>query len=270
MPTTRGSVRGQLVSLPRVAGHRDGCTTDCPGYDMYVNGMPALRSSVARLVAGRLHGLTLAVGRGQGSAKTHSPYSIAPGAKVTQARYLELATVTMTAGLQLPLQGALRSFAGAPVRSAVIVLQNLTDSRKREEQTEVGRATTGHDGEWAVALTPQSNLLVRALHADAPAAVSGLIVVAVAPDITLGLGPSDGGPIQVLGNVEPFKRRVTIEVTAVGRKHHVVLRKILTPDADNGFEALLRLPAGRYWVTARTAADAENIAGSSPSVELRI
>ena len=67
----------QRVSLPRVAAHRDGCTTDCPGNDMYVNGMPALRSSVARLVAGRLHGLTLAVGPGKGSAHARAPYPIA-------------------------------------------------------------------------------------------------------------------------------------------------------------------------------------------------
>jgi len=260
----------QLVSLPRVAAHRDGCTTDCPGNDMYVNGMPVVRRSVARLVAGRLHVLTLAVGAGKGSARATSPYPIAPGAKVKQARYLKLATVTMTAGLQLPLQGALRSFAQVPVRSAAILLQDLTDSRERETEAELARAITGHDGEWALALAPQSNVLLRALHADAPAATSALIVVGVEPNLTLGLGPSDGGPIRVLGTVVPFKRHVMLEVTAAARRQHVVLRKMITPDDDGGFDVLLRLPGGRYWVTARTVADAKNIAGASTPVALHI
>ncbi len=176
----------------------------------------------------------------------------------------------MTAGLQLPLHGALRSFAGAPVRSAAILLQDLTATRERENEAEFARAVTGHDGAWALVLTPQSNLLLRALHADAPAAASALIVIGVAPEITLGLSPSDGEPIRAFGNVVPVKRHVMLEVTAAGRKHRVVLRKMVTADNEGGFEAVLRLPPGRYWVTARTAADAANIAGASPPVALHI
>ena len=261
---------GQRVSLPRVAAHRDGCTTDCPGADMYVSGMPALRSSVARLVAGRLHGLSLTVGPGKGTARSVAPYPIAPGTKVKQADYLQFATVTMTAGLELPLHGALRSFAGVPVRRAAILLQDLSASREGEQERELARAVTGPDGAWAVVLTPITNVLLRALHADAPAAVSALLAVGVAPELTLGLSPSDGQPVRALGNVVPFKRHVLLEVTAAASKHRVILRKMVTPDADGGFEAVLRLARGRYWVTARTAADAENIAGASPPVAVHI
>jgi hypothetical protein len=261
---------GQHVSLPRVAAHRDGCTTDCPGGDMYVNGMPALRSVVARLTAGRLHGLTLAVGAGKGSAHALAPYPIAPGTRVKSARDLELETVTVSAGSQLPLHGALRSFAGVPVRAATILLQDLSASRGSEHESSIARTVTGHDGAWAAVLTPRSNLLLRALHADAPAAVSALIVIGVAPELTLGLTPSASSAIHALGTVSPVKPHVLLEVTAAGGKHRVVLRRTVTPDADGGFAVELRLPPGRYWLTARTAADAANVAGTSPPVALHI
>jgi hypothetical protein len=37
---------GQLVEVPRIAGHRDGDLTDCPGDDLYAR-LPALRIQVA-------------------------------------------------------------------------------------------------------------------------------------------------------------------------------------------------------------------------------
>ena len=262
---------GQHVSLPRVAAHRQGCATDCPGNDMYVNGMPELRSSVARLVAGRMHRLTLEVGRATGSAYALSPYPIDPGVKVTPARYLRFELVTMTSGLELPMHGALRSFAGGPVNAATILIEDLSVSRQRERDSALARVQTGPDGVWAVVLAPQSNLLLRALHSDSPAATSQLIALGVAPQLTLGLTPYTGGAIQALGTVSPIKRHVLLEATtAGGGRDHVVLRRMLTPDADGGFDASLRLRPGRYRLTARTAADVANIAGASPPLTVHI
>ena len=56
---------GQHVSLPRVAGHRDGCTTDCPGNALYGR-LPALRPRINAL-AGAPARITLSVPRRRGA-----------------------------------------------------------------------------------------------------------------------------------------------------------------------------------------------------------
>ena len=260
---------GQRVSLPRIAGHRDGCSTDCPGNDMYVNGMPPLRSSVAGMVRGKQHELTLVVGPGKGSAYTLAPYPIARGTKVKAASYLQLETVTMTAGRLLPLHGALRSFSGAPVHSAAILLQDLSADRQREQTSELIRAVTGPDGGWAAELKPHSNLLLRALHADAPAAVSALIVLGVAPELTLAVTNAGAGAVRAQGTVAPNKVHVLLEARAAGGKHRVVAHKTVAAN-EGSFDGLLRLAPGRYWITANTPADAGNLAGTSPRVAAHV
>ncbi len=138
---------GQLVSLPRIAGHRDGCTTDCPGDDMYFNGMPPLRRAVAQLT-GRQVNLTLEAGPPPRSKYSRAPYAIAPGTKIQPARYLQLASVRLRAGDVLPVHGYLRSFAGVSLRSAPVVVQEVSSSRSTTHEASVARAVTHPDGLW--------------------------------------------------------------------------------------------------------------------------
>ncbi len=257
---------GQHVSLPRIAAHRDGCTTDCPGYDMYVNGMPPLRTFVSEIVGRQLE-LTLEVGRARG-AYAIDPYAIAPGTKVKRASYLDIATVILTAGHELPLHGVLRSLSGAPVRAAKIRLQSLTSSRREVSEANLATAVTRAGGLWAAALKPQANLLVRALHADAPAAVSALIAVGVKPEITLALTRTDGG-VAVSGTVSPAKPRIVLKIQSVTGAQRVVEHRTVEPK-HGAFETMIRLSGGRYWVTAQTVADATNLAGSSRRVAVHI
>jgi hypothetical protein len=256
---------GQRVSLPRVAAHRDGCTTDCPGYDMYVSGMPALRRSVAKLT-GPVHELTLTAGRG--SVRALAPYAIAPGDKLKLATDLELQTVTVTVEDQLPLHGYLRNLSGAPLPHARITLQKLSSSRHTDPELDLASVATRHDGLWYTLLAPRANMLLRALHADTPAIASALLIVAVKPSFTLTVTPSRHG-VQVAGIVVPSKPRVEIEVrSAAGTKHS---KHQVTAEAGGGyFEATLRLAPGRYWLSAATAADASNIAGASAPVAVDI
>src|SRR5471030_1795507 len=62
---------GQRVLLPRVAGHRDGDQTDCPGNDFYAR-LPAIRTQVSA-IAGAPVPLTLSA----------SPETVPLGAPVT-------------------------------------------------------------------------------------------------------------------------------------------------------------------------------------------
>jgi hypothetical protein len=253
---------GQLVSLPRIAGHRDGCTTDCPGEDMYVNGMPPLRRAVAQLV-GRQVTLTLEVGPPPRSKYSIPPYAIAPGTRITPARYLQLASVRLRAGDVLPVHGYLRSFAGAPLRTAPVVLQELSSSRSATHEATVKRAVTHRNGLWVSRLSPRTNLLVRALHTETPAAASALLVIGVVPVLTLTLNSADRGEVSVTGTVNPTKRRVVLEAMEAGGRQRIVLRETVEA-ADGQFRGRLRLKPGRYWITAKTQADASNLAGASP------
>jgi hypothetical protein len=258
---------GQHVSLPRVAGHRDGCTTDCPGYDMYVNGMPPLRRSVAQLV-GRQFALTLAIGPARGSAYALDPYPIARGTKIKRATYLDLETVTVTAGRQLAVHGFLRTFAGSPLKSARIALQDLSSTRHDDAEKLLTRAVTRADGLWVALLKPHSNLLLRALHADAPAAASSLIALGVKPELSLALTPTSGG-VRVSGTVTPAKEQIQLEVRSAAGAQRVVQRTTVEAD-DGNFATTMRPAPGRYWVTARTEADVANVAGESPAVAAHI
>jgi hypothetical protein len=258
---------GQHISLPRIAGHRDGCTTDCPGYDMYVNGLPQLRKSVGRLV-GRQHALTLAVGPPQTPHYALAPYRIAPGTTLKRATYLELETVKLTAGHPLPVHGFLRTLAGVPVRSARITLQDLISTRHEQPQKTLGTRVTHRDGLWFAMLRPHSNMLLRVLHGDAPAACSRLIAVAVRPEVTLALTAADGA-LRASGNVNPGKGQILLEVRAADGTQRIAQRKLTEVEAG-AFTATIKLEPGRYWVTAITQADALNDAGESPAVAAHI
>ncbi len=129
---------GAHVSLPRVAGHRDGDSTGCPGDALYGH-LPAVRSAV------------------QAMAKTPLKLSLwTSAAKVRR-------------GTPVVVYGTLKRLGGAPVSGATIELQQLTASGA---ETTVQRLTTNSGGGWRTTLTPRRTVRVRALHRAAPAAVS--------------------------------------------------------------------------------------------------
>jgi hypothetical protein len=260
---------GQRVSLPRIAGHRDGCTTDCPGAEMYIRGMPPLRTTVGQII-GRQLTLTLAPGPPPGSAYALTPYPIAPGIKVKPATYLELATVTMTAGTELALHGSLRSLtSGANHEGAEIVLEDLNTTRAVEGTARLATEKTNRGGIWATTLAPHTNLLLRALHERAPAAASSLVVIAVAPQITLRVHRTGARGVRVEGAVSPPKQHVELLASAASGKHRVLARRVLTTDRGR-FGDTLDLQPGRYLISAATRADATNIAGRSRQIEFNV
>jgi hypothetical protein len=222
---------GAHVSLPRIAGHRDGDQTDCPGDAFYAR-LPSIRPRVTAL-AGTPARLTLGV---------PGPVAIAGG--------------TVTVSGRMHTVGSPRGVAGAPVG-----IQRLL----RRGRLTLATATTGADGSWSASIAPSFNVLVRALHRAHPAAVSDWVSLAVAPRITLAVEP--GRPVRVTGTVFPVKSQVTVELRRRGK---VISRKRFAVSGGE-FTGTLRAPKpGRYTLVARTAADASNAAGSSPSVALTI
>ena len=230
---------GQLVRLPRIAGHRDGDLTDCPGNDLYSR-LPAVRSTVDRL-AGSPPSLTLAA-----SAST-----VTPATPVTLSGRLTSGT------------------AAAPLAQAPLAIQTVTGIGI---VTTVATATTADDGSFTAMLTPPRSVVLRALHAATPAIVSDLVVVGVTPVLTVA-APSTS-PLRVTGTVTPAKPRVTISVYALsgGRRRLVLTEKVTVHQGRFGTRLMLprRTRHGSLVIVARTAVDVANAAGASPPLRVTL
>jgi hypothetical protein len=221
---------GQRVMLPRIAGHRDGDLTDCPGTHLY-DRLPAIRSRATTL-AGSPVRLTLLA----------SSATVAPSAPVT-------------------LSGLLSQLDATPIAGASLQVQTVTGSGAL---TTIATATTGADGTWSVAVTLTRSEVVQAMHADAPASISNLVAVGVIPAVTLALAST--APLRVVGTVVPAKLRVTIAVYKLSGRHRRLVHTAKVRTRRGAFS--LRLSLGRgahgsYEVIARTVADAVSAAGTS-------
>ncbi len=100
---------------------------------------------------------------------------------------------------------------------AKVRLEDVTSSRTAAHESVLATALTKHDGLWFALLKPKSNLLLRALHAEAPATASALIAVGVAPALSLSLTREGGNEFTAVGTVTPDKRHVVLEA-ARGRR----------------------------------------------------
>ena len=129
-------------------------------------------------------------------------------------------------------------------------------------------ATTVADRSRSADVAPNFNVLLRALHRPHPATVSDWIAVKMAPSITLEV--TSAAPLHVSGTIGPTKREVTVAPhrgaratgaprgRAAGRQRRPVPRAIHTPRP------------GTYTLIASTAADADNTAGASAPVRVKI
>jgi uncharacterized protein with LGFP repeats len=131
-----------LVSLPRVAGHRDADSTDCPGDALYGE-LSAVRREAAAL-AGAPARATLSL-----------PRATAPGAQST-------------------LEGSLRLLDGTPLAGAPIAIQQRSVAHRGETVSEstLAQAMTSADGRWSLPLAlSASRNHATALRAVCPGAV---------------------------------------------------------------------------------------------------
>jgi hypothetical protein len=234
---------GAQVSLNRISGHRDACTTDCPGGALYRN-LPRLRRRVAQAVSEPNVLVLAAASSGQGDAVS--------GTQVT---------------------GRLTTLDGTPVAAAPIELQVYLSAGKRT----AARAVTDANGAFGAAVPLSAGGFVRAVDrgsADRPAVVSEPVLVAVRPHVELTAGAPGtlaGTPLALSGSVTPAKRRVTLAVAAQGADgvfHEVQDIPVSTgPDGRFAYSITLATP-GTYQIVARTAADKRNAVGFSAPVQI--
>ncbi|MGE5617363.1 MAG: peptidoglycan recognition protein [Candidatus Woesearchaeota archaeon] len=227
---------GAHVSLPRIAGHRDGDLTDCPGNALYAS-LQSVRSKVSQL------------------AGTPAQVTAHP------------APALITAGSLLELTGKLALLGGQPLSGQPLELQRMGPNGP--PATTFATLTTGSDGTWAQTVSFEQNTLVRALHREAPAAVADWVEISVAPAITVSVQSTS--PLVLAGTVAPAQKQVTLELhrATAPRGKPVSRRRVRA--AAGAFRGSLRVPGpGNYVVIARTAAGRLNAAGSSAPVPLTV
>ncbi len=177
------------VSLPRVAGHRDADSTECPGDALYGE-LPGVRLSAAH-TQGTPARLTIAQQTVPAAAPAPATTN-GPGAEPTPgASPAPTAPPAATAGPVAMLSGAL-TFVGSgaggadgpPIPNAPIEIQARSVSRRGEvvQERTLAQAQTAADGSWSAPLyapTPGVPTLalgttLRALFPGAPGAPAGV------------------------------------------------------------------------------------------------
>ena len=223
---------GVPVSYERISGHRDGCTTACPGSALY-DQLADLRARTARL----------------GGVRAVQPrLTLAPGA--TEVLYGEPAT----------FGGTLLGSDGLPVAGASVALQKQSTTA---HYVTVARATTQSDGRWNVTLAWRRSGAVRAA-ADVGGAVRSA-AVSVAVGTVLEVAPMArrvrmGRSVVVTGKVRPSRGvRVLVERQTRGGRW-VRVAEVQAPVRSGRFRATVRLrtPAV-YRLTAMTQAKAGRV-----------
>jgi hypothetical protein len=170
---------GAHVSLPRIAGHRDGDSTDCPGNVLYGE-LPGIRTGVQALAPNPVLATLGLV------SPTAAPTEPAPGTPTAQAP-----ATTLT--------GALMLLDGTPLAGAQVAVQMRTVRRKGElvsEQT-LARAVTDAQGQWSLpapVVTGRSRVWLRALYTGAPGSSAAVSAPLLLPAATPLSSPPAGAP----------------------------------------------------------------------------
>ncbi|MEK6229459.1 MAG: peptidoglycan recognition protein [Actinomycetota bacterium] len=235
---------GRRVVFERISGHRDGCSTSCPGNALF-NQLPALRTRASELATGTGFSLRLRTARAAyrkpvtASGRLAFPDGSAPGGLTVEVQALDA--------------GGWRSQA-----SAVTATDGAFSVPVALDYTRRLRARFAGDGARPELISRPVRLSVRsAVTVQAPKRARARRVV------------------KVRGTVNPVKQdnrhrvQVKLERRVAGRWVVVVSRY---PYVRSGrFAARLpRLSRGRYRITAGAYGDRLNLPSRSPKIPLRV
>jgi hypothetical protein len=149
------------VSLPRIAGHRDGDATECPGNVLYGE-LPAIRTGVHRLAPNPTRA-TMAL----------TTPAVVPETQPTPEPSAPAPESTPTIQTQV-LSGVVELLDSTPIGGAPVLIQARTVTHKGEVVSErtLGETTTNSAGQWELDATslspPGDGIWVRALCPGGP------------------------------------------------------------------------------------------------------
>jgi hypothetical protein len=168
---------GAMVTFERLSGHRDGCSTTCPGDQLYAQ-MPSIRTRAAQLA---------------GAVTAAAPPKLTIGAAGTVVGY----------GDDAVFAGTLADPAGGGMPGAAVSVQKQATSG----WVTVARTTTGADGTWSARLPWKRAAAVRAVFKSGATAVrSGPVTVGLEPRLGFDAAPrrvQAGRTLVVRGAVAP-------------------------------------------------------------------
>jgi hypothetical protein len=188
------------VPLPRIAGHRDGDSTDCPG-DVLYGELPSIRARV-RGLAPRPARATLALTRVPSPAPA-APATAPQSAPSPPASPPPASSLAPAHSGEPTLIGTLMFLDGPPIAGAQILLQARAVASKGElvRESTLAEALTDTEGRWSLSANllgaPAGALWLRALctgSSGVGAAVSDPLHVA-ASDLTPAPAAGPGTPI---------------------------------------------------------------------------
>ena len=156
-----------LVPLPRIAGHRDADSTECPGDALYRE-LPGVRRVVSRL-APNPSSATIALVAPSPPAAEPMPNTVpSPAPEGTSAPGSAAAPA---------LSGSLTLLDGTPLAGASVVIQQRSVARRGElvQEATLAQLATDANGLWSlpVVLTPASGHATIALRALYSGTVAG-------------------------------------------------------------------------------------------------
>jgi hypothetical protein len=234
---------GTPVTIDRIAGHRDGDKTSCPGDAFYAQ-LPQLRAMVGNVAPAP-------------QARTKIAASISPGAVV----YPQQATVT----------GTVRQMDGTPVAGVIVAVQAYGTAGWRN----TWQATTGADGSFTVQIGARLSHQVRVQWGGDESrlpAVSPTMNLNVVPELKIERSASRrpvGQTVTLSGTVQPNKTKLMliVERRAGGTK----ARGALALRASRGrFRRTYRFHStGLFRFQVAFAGDKANAAARSASVYVR-
>ncbi len=219
---------GRAVTFQRISGHRDGCSTACPGNALYAQ-LGAIRARAATV--------------------TPATASVARLSVAATAR-------SVTYGRAAEFTGRLLGADGSPVRGARVNVQKRGGSGTF---TTIARATTRDDGSWTVSTPWRATGVVRATARPAPGARSvrsAQASVAVAPLVTASAATTRiqaGRTVAVAGQVRPHaSARVLVERDTGGGTYVKVAETALKVSRTRFSQSVRLTRPGLYRLTVRT------------------
>ena|GEM_PF-1022837 len=235
---------GTTVRVPRILGHRDTNSTECPGDVLYaqIDDLRAMAGSIAP----------------QGTA-TRVEASLKPG--------------TLDYGDETTLSGKLTTADGDPVVAQPVAVQARIDGKWRTSSQPV----TGSDGSFAAPLKPKLSRPVRVRFAgagDLRSSITPTLTLAVRPVVKLRHPPRRGARgvrVRFAGKVKP--RKLVYQVLQAerrGRFRKVGVKALRTTGTGAFRGSFVPAQTGDYRYYVATKADITMARGATPKIELRV
>jgi hypothetical protein len=234
---------GTTVRVPRILGHRDTNSTECPGDVLYgqIDDLRAMAGGV-------------------------SPQGIATRVEAT------LKPSSLDYGEEATLTGKLTTAAGDPVVAQSVAVQARVDGKWRTSSEPV----TGADGSFAAPLKPKLSRPIRVRFAgagDLRSSITATTTLAVRPVVSLRRPPRRGArgvTVRFTGKVKPRKLVYQVLQAERGGRFRKVGVKALRTTRTGAFRgSFVPGETGSYRYYVATKADGTMARGASEKIALR-